>query len=53
MSPVGEARDDYKLPCRVGGVSRPFENTEKLFPAYSPKISLVPVMFWSFAYSRG
>ena len=52
MSPVGVARGVYELPFRVGEVSGPFENTEKLFPAYSPKISLVPVMFWSFAYSR-
>jgi len=31
----------------------PFENTKKLPFAYSPDISLVPIMFWSFAYSRG
>jgi len=31
----------------------PFENTKKLPFAHSPDISLVPIMFWSFAYSRG
>ena len=37
----------YELPCRVGEVSGPFENTTKLLPAHSPSIFL-----WSFAYSR-
>ena len=30
MSPVGVARGVYELPFRVGEVSGPFENTEKL-----------------------
>ena len=36
VSPVGVAGGVYELPCRVGEVSGPFENTEKLFPAHSP-----------------
>ena len=35
----------YELPCRVGEVSGPFENTKKLLPAHSPSISLVLRIF--------
>ena len=33
--PVGVAGGVYELPCRVGEVSGPFENTKKLLPAHS------------------
>jgi len=30
----------------------PFENTKKWPLSHSPEISLVPIMFWVYAYSR-
>ena len=41
----GIAGGVYELPCRVGEVSGPFENTKKLLPAHSPSISLVLRIF--------
>ena len=43
--PVGVAGGVYELPCRIGEVRGPFENTKKLLPAHSPSISLALGIF--------
>ena len=42
LLPVGVAGGVYELPCTVGDVSGPFENTNNLLPAHFPSIFLVP-----------
>ena len=42
---VGGTGGVYELPCRVGEVTCPFENTKKLLPPHSPSISLVLGIF--------